>query len=101
MTNTTTGSEEVFKVDARGWVQIQRARREELLDEFERSGVSGQAFAAMVSVKCPTFASWIQKRQRARGQRPAAGGLAALSAPPATPTAALRLVEAVVERDED
>ena len=95
MTNTTTGSEEVFKVDARGRVQTQRARREELLDEFERSGASGQAFAAMVGVKYQTFASWIQKRRRARGQYPAT----AKAAPSIPTTGTLRLVEAVIDRE--
>ena len=85
----------MFKVDACGRVQTRRARREELLDEFERSGASGQAFAAMVGVKYPTFASWIQKRRRARGQDPAAANCV-----PSTPaTGALRLVEAVIDRE--
>ena len=78
-----------------GRVQTQRARREELLDEFERSGASGQAFAAMVGVKYQTFASWIQKRRRARGQYPAAAN--PTSSIPAT--GALRLVEAVIDRE--
>ncbi len=95
MTNTTTGSEEVFKVDARGRVQTQRARREELLDEFERSGASGQAFAAIVGVKYQTFGSWIQKRRRARGQYAAAA-----NATPSTKAAGtLRLLEAVIDRE--
>ena len=98
MTNTTAGSEEVFKVDARGRVQTQRARREELLDEFERSGASGQAFAKLVGIKYQTFASWVQKRRRTRGQHPAASTVKAL---PSTAADALRLVEAVVERDVD
>ena len=100
MTNTTTGLAEVFKVDARGRVQTQHARREELLDEFERSGASGQAFARLVGVKYQTFASWIQKRRRARRQGPPTAKVAALPASPTT-AAALRLVEAVIERDGD
>ena len=95
MMNTMKMPEEVFKVDARGRVQTQRARREALLDEFERSGASGQAFAAMVGVKYQTFASWIQKRRPARGQYPAAAN--PTSSIPAT--GALRLVEAVIDRE--
>jgi transposase len=42
-------------------------RREALLDEFERSGVSAMAFAKMAGVNYATFANWRQKRRKARG----------------------------------
>jgi hypothetical protein len=35
---------EILKTDARGRVATPVARREELLDEFERSGLSGAEF---------------------------------------------------------
>jgi hypothetical protein len=44
-------------------------QREALLDEFERSGLSGMAFCRMHSLTYPTFASWVQKRR----QRPHPG----------------------------
>jgi DNA-binding transcriptional regulator YiaG len=36
-----------------------------LLAEFERSGVSGKKFAALVGVNYQTFASWRQQRKKA------------------------------------
>ncbi|MES1180505.1 MAG: hypothetical protein ABUL66_01440 [Verrucomicrobiota bacterium] len=41
-----------------------QARREQLLDEFERSGVPGLKFAELAGIKYPTFAPWVQKRRR-------------------------------------
>jgi hypothetical protein len=43
-------------------------RREELLDEFERSGVSAMRFAKMVGINYATFANWRQKRREARAK---------------------------------
>ena len=86
--------DEVLKTDVLGRVRVKKARRDVLLDEFERGGTSAQAFAKMVGIKYQTFASWVQKRRRARKQYPAA-----VKALPSTPVAsgALRLVEAVAE----
>jgi hypothetical protein len=69
MTNTTelTTTEQLLKTDALGRVRTPVARREMLLDEFEKSGLSGKKFAAMTGVSYQTFASWIQKRRRSRG----------------------------------
>ena len=72
-----------LKTDVNGRVRTPRARREALLEEFERSGVSAAQFAALVGVKYPTFASWVQQRRRERGGAVAAG--------------ALRWVEATIE----
>ena len=66
MTNTTM-PDELLKSDVMGRVRTSPERRELLLDEFERSGLTGPKFAAMVGVKYQTFASWIQKRRKARG----------------------------------
>ena len=46
-----------------GRVRVTRARREALLNEFERGGTSGAQFAEMW-IEYSTFANWIQKRQR-------------------------------------
>lgn len=97
MTSATL-PDEVLKTDALGRVWVKRARREALLDEFERGGTSAQAFAKLVGVNYQTFASWVQKRRKARQPCPPMAKLEAL--PPAA-TGALRLVEAVVERDGD
>ena len=69
--------EELLKVDALGRVWASRQRREALLDEFERSGTSAAQFAALTGVKCPTFASWVQKRRRGKD----AAGRTAAEAP--------------------
>ncbi len=42
MTNTTEASEQVLKTDVLGRVKMPAARREQLLDEFEKSGLTGQ-----------------------------------------------------------
>ena len=55
---------EIFKRDKMGRVRVSRARREALLNEFERGGTSGAQFADYVGIKYSTFANWLQKRQR-------------------------------------
>ena len=65
--NTTSTEEIILRTDVLGRVKMPQERREALLDEFEKSGLSGQKFAALVGVKYPTFATWSQKRRRARG----------------------------------
>ena len=62
--------DEVLKSDVLGRVQTPPERRAALLDEFERSGLTGQKFAALVGVKYQTFASWRQKRGRGRDGEP-------------------------------
>jgi transposase-like protein len=86
MTHTTL-PDEIWKTDALGRVRTPKARREALLAEFERSGVSGKKFAALVGVNYQTFASWVQQQRKQRGESPSAakGG------------EVLCLVEAVVE----
>ena len=46
-----------MKTDALGRVRTPRARREALLAEFARSGISGQKFATLVGINYQTFAS--------------------------------------------
>ena len=43
------------------------ARREQLLEEFGRSGLSGAKFAALTGIKYSTFASWLHKRRHGGG----------------------------------
>jgi transposase-like protein len=61
--------------DRRGRVSWPRERREQLLDEYERSGLTQAAFARREGVRYPTFAHWVQERRRATlpgsGRRPA------------------------------
>lgn len=90
----------VLKTDVLGRVKTGAQQREAMLDEFERSGLSGTKFAAVAGVNYQTFASWVQKRRRATGAyRPEAKrssqGKSAKQA--ATTVPALGWVEAVVE----
>lgn len=88
------GGTVILKRDGLGRVTHSRQQRERLLDEFERSGMKGVPFARMAGINYQTFASWIQKRRRARGDY--LGGPAPMSAAaPGCPRggAALRLVE--------
>lgn len=80
---------EILKTDVLGRVRIPPSKRESILDAFERSGMSGVAFAKHIGVKYPTFATWVQGRRRARGDYPNPESKA-VKAP-------LALVEAVVD----
>jgi alpha-beta hydrolase superfamily lysophospholipase len=90
MTTTTTDAEApLLKTDALGRVRTPAARRERLLDEFERSGLSGVRFAELTGLKYQTLASWMQRRRRRRD--------ASAPVPAAqNPTATVRWLEAVV-----
>ena len=65
--NTTPTDEVVLKQDVLGRVKTPKARREQLLDEFERSGLPGLKFAELVGIKYQTFATWAQRWRRQRG----------------------------------
>ncbi len=41
-----------------------RAKQEAILDEHERSGMSGPEFAQYLGIKYQTFATWVQKRRK-------------------------------------
>ena len=62
------GASAVIRSDSRGRMLVPADQREALLDEFERSGLSGMAFCRLHGLTYPTFATWVQKRRR----RPAA-----------------------------
>lgn len=61
----------ILKRDSRGRVQTPAIQREGILDEFERSGLSGAQFAKQQGINYQTFASWRQKRKRQRSERKA------------------------------
>lgn len=67
MTSINT-EENVLKSDTRGRVRVTQERREALLAEFERSGLSALRFAKLAGIKYPTFALWVAKRRKARKQ---------------------------------
>jgi len=87
---TESSQAPLLKTDVLGRVRTPAARREQLLDEFERSGTSGQTFAELVGVKYQTFATWVQQRKRRR----------AATIKRKTP-AKVRWLEAVVGRPAD
>lgn len=62
----------LIKTDGLGRMRRTREQRERILDEFERSGVSGARFAGLCGVKYQTFCFWVQKRrqERARSSEP-------------------------------
>ena len=89
MTGTTDTEEVLLRTDRLGRVQMPADKRELILDRFESSGLSGKRFAAQIGVKHTTFAGWVQKRRRERGEY-ANEACEPVPAP-------LTLVEAIVE----
>ena len=90
MTSTTSSEEVVLKTDVLGRIQIPVERRQRLLEEFDRSGLSGAKFAALSGVKYSTFAYWLQRRRR--GQKSDAPKAAADS---------MRWLETVIEQAQE
>ncbi len=68
MTDMIKAEESVLKTDELGRVRMPAARRESLIQEFERSGLSGAKFAALAGIKYSTFAGWLQGRRRPGGK---------------------------------
>jgi hypothetical protein len=87
MTDIQKSEGSIIRTDSQGRVQTPAARRESLLDEFERSGLSGTKFAALAGIKYQTFAAWAARRRRLAGAK--------ASVKPADP---VRWLEAVVEQ---
>jgi hypothetical protein len=85
MTDTNQSDVPLLKTDARGRVRTSAKRRESLLGEFDRSGLSGARFAELAGIKYQTFATWLQQRRR-QGQ------------PASKPGDTVRWLEAVVEQ---
>jgi hypothetical protein len=56
----------IVKADTRGRVLLPADRRDKLLEEYEKSGLSAAKFAALVGLKYSTFAAWVARRKRAR-----------------------------------
>lgn len=59
--------EAILKTDIKGRVRTPPARREQLLEEFEISGLSGAEFATLAGIKYQTFAGWVNRRRKQRG----------------------------------
>ena len=86
------GQDQIVKVDRIGRIKTSRERREALLAEFDRSGMSGQQFAKWAGIKYGTFITWVQKRRR-KG----APGQADDKLVPTGAKSEVRWVEAVME----
>jgi hypothetical protein len=92
--HTTPPEAVILKQDVLGRVRRSACQRERLLDEFERSGLSGRKFAALAGVNYQTFATWAQRRRQQRGVYP-------VPKAPAKPTTPMRWLEAVVTPAHD
>jgi transposase len=90
---TTESSSQILKTDALARVRTPPERRQQLLDEFERSGLSGVKFAALVGLKYSTLAGWAAKRRRQGPAGPRA-------TPPTKSPAQVRWVEAVLDQTQ-
>lgn len=90
MTHMESGSE-ILKTDDRGRVRTAPERRRQLLEEFDRSGLSAPKFAAVTGLKYQTLAGWLHRRKREQaGKVPVAAG------PPTQPV--VQWFETVVEQ---
>jgi hypothetical protein len=76
MTDVESGSE-ILRTDKRGRVWMRPERRQELLDEFDRSGLSVPKFAAVTGLKYQTLAGWLARRRKeqALGAQVLTGGV--------------------------
>jgi hypothetical protein len=95
---STQNEESLLKADIRGRVQVSRKRREALLDEYEKSGLSGARFARLAGICYSTFAAWRQKRQNTRAGK---NKIQSVAPPPSLESrvieAPIQLLEASVE----
>lgn len=67
MTTTIPTTElTILKTDTLGRVQTSPEHREAWLDAFERSNMSGAAFARLHGIRYTTFASWRKRRKQQR-----------------------------------
>jgi hypothetical protein len=99
---STNATERILKTDVLGRVRTPADRRQELLDEFERSGISGAEFARIVGINYQTFASWVQARRNnrrgdylkapAKPQVPSARWIEAVAAPSVPDSAGAALI---------
>jgi transposase-like protein len=93
MTSLTV-EDQILKADGRGRVRVPRERREALLAEFARSGVSAAEFARLTGIKYSTFAGWVARQRRsAAAESPVAAEVMVTKAA----SSPVRLFEAVVE----
>ncbi len=90
MTSTTGPGDGIIKQDTRGRLRTTKERRQTLLDEFDRSAMTGRKFAKWAGIKYSTFYHWLRARQKS--------GCPQLPAPVVEGAPGTRWLEAVVER---
>src|SRR3954469_19948835 len=66
MTQAVTPAE-ILKTDRRGRVRFTSGRREELIEEFQKSGLSAPRYGKVTGLSYSTFATWLQKHRRKKG----------------------------------
>jgi hypothetical protein len=62
-------SDHILRKDSIGRVVVTRERRAALLEEFDRSGMSGGQFAKWAGIKYQTFAYWVQQRRKEQARK--------------------------------
>ncbi len=58
----------IIKADTRGRIRYTAQFKEESLEAFGKSGLSGMQFARQCGVSYPTFAAWVKKHKETRGE---------------------------------
>jgi hypothetical protein len=61
----------LLKTDIRGYVRVPKAKREEILREYGKSGMCAADFSKLSGIKYTTLCGWIQKAGR---ESPKKGG---------------------------
>jgi len=79
----------VLPVDTRGRVRVSAQRREALLAQFDKSGMTGKRFAAWAGINYQTLCGWLQRRRKA----------VANQGPSGTEPRSLQWVEATLEAE--
>ena len=69
-TSETSASSNIIKSDRADRSRYSASYKAEVVAAYERSGMSGQAFAEQCGVKYPTFAAWVAKSRRRDGDAP-------------------------------
>ncbi|MFC7339682.1 transposase [Haloferula chungangensis] len=63
-TSETTATSTIIKSDRIGRTRYSDSYKAEVVAAYERSGMSGQAFAEQCGIKYPTFAAWVAKSRK-------------------------------------
>jgi hypothetical protein len=87
----TQSSGQILKTDSLARVRTPPERKRALLEEFDRSGLSGWKFASLVGIKYQTFAAWVAKRKHE-------GKVVAPARAEAAAGAKVRWLEAVIDQ---